>query len=356
MIVYLPILTLEGIEGKLFRPMALTVIFALAGSMVLSLTLMPVLASLLLPRKDRGAGAAPDAARACRSTSRSCGSAMRHKRLVVGFALLRADRSRSADRAEPRLGVRADAVRRGRSSSASSRLAGTELEESIRYNTQMEKAILAAFPDEVEHVWSRIGTAEVATDPMGVELTDMFITLKPRDAWTEGPKTQDELTELIEKDAARPARAAARVLAADRAAHQRDGLRRPQRRGQSSCSATTSTCSTKAASEIEEVLRDDRRRKPTSRSSRSRASRSCRSAIKQDEIARYGVPAKDGARPGRVGRQKPLGEVVEGQMRFPLVVRLPEKHRQASGGDRRRCWCRRRPASGSRCRGWPTSR
>src|SRR2546429_7531938 len=50
MIVYLPILTLEGIEGKLFRPMALTVIFALAGSMVLSLTLMPVLASLLLPR------------------------------------------------------------------------------------------------------------------------------------------------------------------------------------------------------------------------------------------------------------------------------------------------------------------
>src|SRR6266849_4367078 len=51
MIVYLPILTLEGTEGKLFRPMALTVIFALAGSMVLSLTLMPVLCSLLLPRR-----------------------------------------------------------------------------------------------------------------------------------------------------------------------------------------------------------------------------------------------------------------------------------------------------------------
>src|SRR5690349_20533721 len=51
MVVYLPILTLEGIEGKLFRPMALTVIFALAGSMILSLTLMPVLASLLLPRR-----------------------------------------------------------------------------------------------------------------------------------------------------------------------------------------------------------------------------------------------------------------------------------------------------------------
>ena len=62
MIVYLPILTLEGIEGKLFRPMALTVIFALLGSMILSLTLMPVLASLLLPRADRGTRAAADAA------------------------------------------------------------------------------------------------------------------------------------------------------------------------------------------------------------------------------------------------------------------------------------------------------
>ena len=54
MIVYLPILTLEGIEGKMFRPMALTVIFALAGSMILSLTLMPVLESLLLPKSNRG--------------------------------------------------------------------------------------------------------------------------------------------------------------------------------------------------------------------------------------------------------------------------------------------------------------
>ena len=50
----------------------------------------------------------------------------------------------------------------------------------------MEQAILGEFPDEVEHVWSRIGTAEIATDPMGVELTDIFITLKPRDAVEEG--------------------------------------------------------------------------------------------------------------------------------------------------------------------------
>ena len=75
MIVYLPILTLEGIEGKLFRPMALTVIFALAGSMILSLTLMPVLASLLLPRHDRRARAAA-----------RCGSLKRVHRPILRFA------------------------------------------------------------------------------------------------------------------------------------------------------------------------------------------------------------------------------------------------------------------------------
>src|SRR5262249_30052812 len=79
------------------------------------------------------------------------------------------------------------------------RLAGTDLDESIRGNTLMEKAVLAAFPDEIAHVWSRVGTAEVATDPMGVELTDFFIILKPRDRWTKA-QTQAELTEMIEKE------------------------------------------------------------------------------------------------------------------------------------------------------------
>src|SRR5437899_7093815 len=79
------------------------------------------------------------------------------------------------------------------------RLAGTDLDESIQQNTRMEKAVLAAFPDEVQHVWSRVGTAEIATDPMGVEETDFFITLKPRTRWKRAA-TQAELTELIEQE------------------------------------------------------------------------------------------------------------------------------------------------------------
>ena len=55
---------------------------------------------------------------------------------------------------------------------------------------------MAEFPDEIEHIWTRLGTAEVATDPMGVELADFFLTLKPRAAWTKA-RTQAELTEKI---------------------------------------------------------------------------------------------------------------------------------------------------------------
>ena len=81
------------------------------------------------------------------------------------------------------------------------RLAGTDLDESLRYNTAMEKLLLRKFPDEIERVWSRCGTAEVATDPMGPEETDMFITLKPREAVDQGGDAgglADRIRELFE--------------------------------------------------------------------------------------------------------------------------------------------------------------
>ncbi len=196
MIVYLPILTLEGIEGKLFRPMALTVIFALAGSMVLSLTLMPVLASFLLPK--RPAEREPWLMRVAHAIHYPVlRFAMTHKPAVIGLAacvLIVAFGMIAPNLGSefvPRLSEGAIAI-------GVVRLAGTDLNESIRYNTQIERAILAEFPDEVEHVWSRVGTAEIATDPMGVELTDIFVTLKPRSVWKKA-RTQAEFTELLDK-------------------------------------------------------------------------------------------------------------------------------------------------------------
>ena len=78
------------------------------------------------------------------------------------------------------------------------RLAGVSIDESIRGNTKLEALLIEEFPDEVEHVWSRIGTAEVATDPMGLELTDIFVNLHPRDGWTRA-STQAELVAEMQR-------------------------------------------------------------------------------------------------------------------------------------------------------------
>ncbi len=194
-IVYLPILALEGVEGKLFRPMALTVLFALFGSMVLSLTLMPVLASFALARRKKaGQGHGEHESWLMRKLSRLyrplLGKALAHRGLVLAIvAVLVANAAFLATRlgAEfvPRLREQAIVIN-------TVRAAGVSLEESVRYGTRIEQLLRERFPDEIAHVWTRTGTAEVATDPMGIEVSDVFITLTPRERWTRGA-TQDDL-------------------------------------------------------------------------------------------------------------------------------------------------------------------
>ncbi|HEY7310933.1 MAG TPA: CusA/CzcA family heavy metal efflux RND transporter [Gemmataceae bacterium] len=347
MIVYLPILTLEGIEGKLFRPMALTVLCALAGSMVLSLTLMPVLASLLLPRRirEREPLLMRLAHRIHNPILRLC---MGHKLavlgiaggvLVVAFGVLAPN---LGSEFVPRLSEGAVCIN-------VVRLAGTDLDESIRANTRMEKAILRAFP-EVEHVWSRIGTAEVATDPMGVELTDVFITLKPREQWRQArsrraeelqdgdatlrdalrqrtASTQAELTSLIEREV--------RQLPG-----QKLSFSQPiELRINEMISGVRSDVAVKLfgddldvlkskAEEIERVLKSIDGSTDVS-AEQITGQPVLQIKIKQDEIARYGVPASAVLDLVESIGSKPLGEVVEGQFHFPLVVRLPEHSRHS---------------------------
>lgn len=194
MIVYLPILFLEGIEGKLFRPMALTVIFALAGSMVLSLTLMPVLASFFLPRRhvERENVVVRLLLRGYR---RALQFVLGHRRLVVSIALMMlggaiALSTRLGSEFVPRLNEGAIVIN-------TIRLAGVSIEESTRYGLQIEKTLLEKFPHEIARVWTRTGTAEVATDPMGIELSDVFVILLPSEQWQRG-KTQDELVRAMQ--------------------------------------------------------------------------------------------------------------------------------------------------------------
>jgi cobalt-zinc-cadmium resistance protein CzcA len=188
-IVYLPILTLEGIEGKLFRPMALTVICALAGAMLMSLTLVPVLASLGLGR-----------ARAHRKNAivRALERGYRpilhfgldRPAVVVAVALLLLG---NAAFLATRLGSEfVPRLREGAIVINTVRLAGVSIDESVRYGLQIERALLEKYPDEIERVWTRTGSAEITTDPMGLELSDVFITLSPRKRWKRAA-TQDEL-------------------------------------------------------------------------------------------------------------------------------------------------------------------
>ncbi len=192
-VVYLPILALEGIEGKLFRPMALTVIFALAGSMILSLTLMPVLASYTL-KKGRSTKENPMVKWLGHHYGILLGWALKKRKyvlviaglVVVNAALLA---TQLGSEFVPKLREQAIVIN-------TVRIAGISLDESVRYGTQIERLLLESFPDEIKHVWTRTGTAEVATDPMGLEVSDVFITLKPRDEWKKG-QTQEELVRAM---------------------------------------------------------------------------------------------------------------------------------------------------------------
>jgi len=329
MIVYLPILTLEGIEGKLFRPMALTVICALAGSMILSMTLMPVLASYFLPKKlEEREPLFMRIAHAIHNPTLRF--SMDHKFavitvalciLIVAFGFI-----------APNLGSEfVPTLSEGAITVNAVRLADTPIERSIEENTRIEQAILKAFPDEVRHIWSRIGTAEIATDPMGVELTDTFISLKPRSQWTRA-KTQAELTELIQAEIqpflgprfsySQPIKLRMDEMIA--------GVRADL--GVKLFGDDIRVLQDKAV-EIEKVLKSipgnaDVSVEPLTGLPLLQVK------IKQEEIARHGVTADTVLNLVEAIGGTRLSEVVDGQFRFPLVIRLPENYRNTILGQK----------------------
>ncbi len=324
MIVYLPILTLEGIEGKLFRPMALTVIFALAGSMVLSMTLMPVLASFVLPRRmtEKEPWLMRLAHMIHNPVLKIC---MDHRFAVVTFAACVL--VFSFGMIAPNLGSEfIPRLSEGSMTVNVVRLAGTDLGESNHMNSVMERIILEKFPDEVRHVWSRVGTAEVATDPMGIELTDMYVTLHPRSQWSRA-KTQEELLGLIEKEV--------RLIPGQKVAFSQpielrmnemiSGVRADL--GIKLFGDDFTVLVAKAA-EIEAVLKTIDGNADVS-VEQVTGQPVLQVRIKQDEIARYGIAAQTVLDLIQSVGSLEVGQVVEGQLRFPLVVRLPDRLRSS---------------------------
>jgi cobalt-zinc-cadmium resistance protein CzcA len=325
MIVYLPILTLEGVEGKLFRPMALTVIFALLGSMLLSLTLMPVLASLILPKQIQERE--PLLMRiAHRIHAPILRFSMNHKLLVMGiaasvlFVAFGMIAPNLGSEFVPRLSEGAIVIN-------IIRLTGTDLDDSVKYNTQMEKSILAAFPDEVDHAWSRTGSAEIATDPMGTELTDLFITLKPRRAWKRA-HSQAGLTTLIEK---RLREMPGQRLAFLQPIEMRMNEMISGSRADLAVKLYGDDLDTLAAKgqEIEAILKRIHGSADVS-TEQLTGQPVLQITLNQEQLARHGVPAKVVTDIIESIGSKRLGEVIEGQLQFPLVVRLPEDMRAGS--------------------------
>jgi len=191
-IVYLPILSLVGIEGKMFRPMALTVLFALVGALVLAMTFIPAAASLLLPKRlsEKESVIVTGARRLYLPTLRLALRA-RLAVVVVAVAVLAASAvvaTRLGSEFVPQLDEGAIAMQ-------AIRLPSVSLEESVRQTTELEK-VIKEFP-EVTTVVSKTGRAEIATDPMGVEMSDVFVMLKPHDQWTTA-STREGLVEKID--------------------------------------------------------------------------------------------------------------------------------------------------------------
>lgn len=194
-IVYLPILALHGVEGKLFAPMALTVVFALAGSLIISLTLMPVLASYFLSGKNTHGE--PWIIRKLKAVySPLVTWAVARRTLVLGSAII--VMAGSFPMAWKLGSVFVPNLDEGSVVINTVRLPGISVEESARFATQIERLLLSEFPKEIRDIWTRTGTPEVATDPMGIEVSDVFVMLTPREQWTRA-HTKEELEEQMRR-------------------------------------------------------------------------------------------------------------------------------------------------------------
>ncbi|MBL8960891.1 MAG: efflux RND transporter permease subunit [Gemmatimonadetes bacterium] len=178
-IVYLPILTLTDIEGKMFRPMATTVLLALATSLVLALTLVPVLAALFLP--SHVSEEESSIVRRARSWYEPwLDRALSRPRTALGAAAALFAGSLALT---PFLGAEfIPRLDEGTLALQAWRLPSVSLEESLRQTTRIE-AVLRRFP-EVTTVVSKTGRPEIATDPMGVDMSDILVMLKPESEWT----------------------------------------------------------------------------------------------------------------------------------------------------------------------------
>ena len=197
LIVFLPILALEGIEGKMFKPMALTFIFAMIGAMVLCLTYVPMMSALILraPKSEKKSYGDKFVHWVERKYQPLLEKALKKGKLIIGvsvilFGITVFMFTRMGGEFIPQLDegdIAFHAILKP----------GSSLTETIETTTKIEKIVKAKFP-EVEKIVSRIGVAEIPTDPMPMDIADIFVILKPKSEWTS-VNSKDELIEQMKE-------------------------------------------------------------------------------------------------------------------------------------------------------------
>ena len=196
MAVYLPIFALTGVEGKLFHPMAITVVIALAGAMILSVTFIPAAVAIFIGDKvTEQENILMQTAK--RFYAPALNKAMLNKSVVLTFAGVAIALSgllatRMGSEFVPNLNE-------GDFSIGVARTPGTSLSQSVAMQQQIEADLKRQFP-EIERVFSRTGTAEIASDPMPPNISDGYIMLKPEAQWPEPRKSRAELLAAIQAE------------------------------------------------------------------------------------------------------------------------------------------------------------
>ncbi|TFF10243.1 CusA/CzcA family heavy metal efflux RND transporter [Pseudomonas sp. BCA14] len=198
MVVYLPIFALTGVAGNMFHPMAFTVVIALLGAMILSVTFVPAAIALFVTGKVK-----EEENLVMRTARRAYAPVldwvMARRSLVFGLAVLTIIASAAV---ASRMGSEfIPSLSEGDFAQQALRVPGTSLTQSVQMQQQLEKALLAQVP-EIERVFARTGTAEIASDPMPPNISDSYVMLKPKDQWPDPKKSREALIADIQRASA----------------------------------------------------------------------------------------------------------------------------------------------------------
>ena len=324
MAAYIPILTLVGIEGKMFKPMGLTVIFALTGALLLSVTLVPALCAFFLRVREEKEN--PVLQRVAGGYEPALKAAMSNRWWTVGgsvafFAVCASLFGGLGSEFIPELDEGAMAIQIGYPPSMS-------LEKAVERSTVLEGVLVNGFPTEIDRIVTRIGRAELATDPMLVSQHDTLISLKPQSGWKEA-RSKDDLVEKVSAAVGEIPGVGASYTQPIRMRMMEliEGVGIRAELGIKLYGDELALLAAKGA-EIAQVVRGVRGSADVSVET-TEGLPVLNITVRREEIARYGINVSDVQQviETAVGGSE-AGEIIRGNQRFDLVVRLAEEYRR----------------------------